>query len=105
MRAQFGDRAELDRSLWQLGLNRSIRIKRIGHAVDDPGLENGGCPRLREIGGLLSAIFGGILCLALSRLDRLRRSALDALARARVSRPYGIEIPALGCGTSRLRAE
>ena len=64
-----------------------------------------GDPRLREIASLLAAIFGGILCLALSRLGRLRRSALDALARARISRPYGIEIPALGCGTGRLRAE
>ena len=69
MRAQFGDRAELDRSVRQLGLDRSIRIKRVGHAVDDAVLENG-YPRLREIASLMSAIFGIVIYLALSRLDR-----------------------------------
>src|SRR6476469_9185355 len=97
VRPQLGDRAELDRSVRQLGLDRSIGVKRIGHAVDDSRFENGGRARLRGSGMLLSAIFSGILCLTLSRLDCLRRSALGSLARARVRGPYGIEIPALGC--------
>src|SRR5262249_56173321 len=80
MRAQFGDRAELDRSVRQLGLDRSIRIKRIGHAVDDPGLENGGRPRLPEIGSLLLAIFAGILCLAFTPLDPFAQSPLPPLS-------------------------
>ena len=40
MSAQFGDRAEPDRPLRQLRLDRSIRVKRVGHAIDDAGFED-----------------------------------------------------------------
>src|SRR5215469_15412574 len=42
MRAQLRNGAEADRPLRQLRLDRSVHIKRIGHAVDDAGLENSG---------------------------------------------------------------
>ena len=38
--AQFGDRAEPQNALRQLRLDRTVRIKRVSHAVDNAGLED-----------------------------------------------------------------
>src|SRR5215475_13852116 len=69
MRAQLCNRAELHRSVRQLGLDRSVSVKRIGHAIDDAGFENCVGLRLFERRGLWPLIFGGyhMLRLGLSR--------------------------------------
>src|SRR5215813_4122638 len=41
MRAELADRAEPDGSVRELGLDRAIGVERIGHAVDNPGLQDG----------------------------------------------------------------
>ena len=46
MRAQLGNRAEPDGAMRQLGFDRAIRIKRVGHAVDDPGFQDRGAALL-----------------------------------------------------------
>ena len=40
MRAQFVDRGKAHHALRHLGLDRAIRIERIGHAIDDAGFEH-----------------------------------------------------------------
>jgi hypothetical protein len=45
MLAQLGDRAEAHRPVRKLGLDRAVRVKHIGHAVDDSGFEDSGCAR------------------------------------------------------------
>src|SRR5262249_35544011 len=69
MRAQFCNRAELHRSVRQLGLDRSVSIKRVGHAIDHAGFENCVALRLFERCGLWRVIFGGYAMLRLGRFD------------------------------------
>ena len=38
--AQVRDGAEAQRALRQLGLDRTVRVQRIGHAVDDAGFQD-----------------------------------------------------------------
>src|SRR5215470_1516676 len=69
MRAQFCNRAELHRSVRQLGLDRSVSIKRVGHAIDHAGFENCVALRLFERCGLWRVIFGGYVMLRRGRFD------------------------------------
>src|SRR5262249_13827940 len=59
MRAQFCNRAELHRSVRQLGLDRSVSIKRVGHAIDHAGFENCVALRLFQRCGLWPVYFRG----------------------------------------------
>src|SRR3979490_2831267 len=52
VRAQLGDRAEPHRSMRKLGLDRSVGVKRVGHALDDPGLQDRSRLRLLAWGRL-----------------------------------------------------
>src|SRR5262245_40442057 len=58
MRAQLCNRAELHRSVRQLGLDRSVSVKRVGHAIAHAGFENCVALRLFERRGLWPVIFG-----------------------------------------------
>src|SRR5262245_55888938 len=58
MRAQLRNRAELHRSVRQLGLDRPVSVKRVGHAIDHAGFENCVALRLFERRGLWPVIFG-----------------------------------------------
>src|SRR5258707_14495976 len=40
VRAQFVDRGEAHHAFRHLGLDRAVRVERIGHAVDDPRLQH-----------------------------------------------------------------
>src|SRR5260370_4160399 len=107
VRAQLCVRAGLDRSVRQLGLDRSISVKRVGHAIDDAGFENCVGVRLFERRALRPGIFGAydMLWLGLARLDSRGRFAFEAFAGAGFRRPYGIEVLAPGRRTRRLRPE
>src|SRR5262245_56341312 len=69
MRAQLCNRAELHRSVRQLGLDRSVSVKRVCHAIDHAGFENSVALRLFDRCGLWRVIFGGYAMLRLGRFD------------------------------------
>ena len=76
MGAQFGNRAEPDGSVRELGLDRSIRIERIGHAVDDARFQDR--RRLRLLLG--ERVTAPIMNMILRRaLCRWRRSVIRPL--------------------------
>ena len=67
VRAERVDRRELHHALRQLSLDRAVGIKRVGHAVDDAGLED----RRPPLGRWLAQNFGHPLSLA-GRVSRGR---------------------------------
>ena len=97
MRSQFGDGAEADGSLRQLGLDRSVRVERIGHAVDHAGLEDRG--RSRIFGAESEASRKGTARRSAPRRPPVRRSgAHHASARPRRMVPAGVRAPSSGTG-------
>ena len=104
MGAQFGDRAEPDGPVRKLGLDRSIRIQRIGHAVDNARFQDcRGGRRLRGRGfGLVSFYRRSLLGLRWSFVQPRLRFGVDTPARPRIGGPERTEALALGRRTFRL---
>src|SRR4051794_14139445 len=80
----------------QLGLDRSVCVERVGHAVDDAGFQDGGTMRLAgggrsrfratALGAILNALLGTILGAILGPF--LRRSS-------EVRTPFDLLVPRL----------
>ena len=105
MRAQLGDGAEPDRPMRELGLDRSVRVKRVGHAVDDAGFQDRGCTRLVGRRGLGAPLLNrrSMLRLSFDLVEPGRwGSAACVPSRASIGGPERIEILRLGL---RLRAD
>src|SRR5262245_35007554 len=88
--SQFVDRGETQRALWQFRLNGAVDIQGVTHAIDDPGLENGG--RARFLG--LAASWRRDLGFARRRNWLCFRGLGDRwrLRQFRFSWPHGVEV-------------
>ena len=106
MRAQLGNRTEANGSLGKLGLDRSVRIKRVRHAINDTRFEDRrrACLyRRRRLGHHVLNLCNAFLHPLGGFRERL---AIGVSARARVRRPERLEVAVwLGRRTQRFRTE